>query len=192
MSVLFIDGKPSDGRRSFINFTNLETKLLPNFTDHIDDIISIFNTHCKKKTKCYFSQNIEVYEENSDSFRHSIENFKNLNKTLLWASKKYDIKWIYMSCGTYGVSPNGEGMTNIQYLSELSRNKALMRSLNRKNIKVFHPGSNNEHDILYENSFEWAPKIIHSNFYFIKQSDCKTYEWTSQETAMRLALETLK
>lgn len=190
MSVLFIDGKPS-GRRNFKNFTNVGDDSLPDFREHIDDIINVFKEHCNKRKKLYFAQSIQDYEEFSASYSHSHQNFKNFNRALEWAASN-DIKWIYISCGCYGVSPTGEGMTEAQYRTELRKNDKWMRLLNRNEVKVYHPGSNEPEDIDYEKSYEWAPRLKHPNLKFVNHSECENYDYTSQETAMHLGLDVAK
>jgi len=83
--VLIIDGNPRRRALKFLNFTNIATNVLPNFTDHVRDLIHIIKTEYKSpQTEMVFCQVIENYD-GTDNYQWDPVNHANFNKALIWA-----------------------------------------------------------------------------------------------------------
>jgi len=185
MAVLFIDGKPS-GRGQFKNFTTLRERDLPDFTDHTDVVYDIFRQHCPEAKRVHFSQTIQDYEDDSESFSHSLQNFKNLNRALNWACT-HNVKWIFISCGNYGFRRGTAGMTKSEYRREMYQNNKLIDTLRHSGTRVFIPGGNTREERKYETSYRWCPNPRFECVTVVPMCASNAYDYTSKETAKVMA-----
>ena len=185
MEVLFIDGRPT-GRSIFHNFTQKDNKSLPNFSPHTNDVKNIFKEHCPKKTRKHYAQTIEEYDDDSPSFSHSLQNFKNLNDALEWASTS-NIRWIFISCGSYGWKQGVGGMSQEEYLRENKRYDDLMEVFREVGIRVFIPGGNTSSEDDYDDSYTWCPNDRSECVTLVPRDSSNQYDYTSKETAKVMA-----